>query len=54
MGNKAPEVILSEAEYYRLLGRDRLLCCLEAAGVGNWCGIDLAYEILEDEESVNE
>ena len=44
-------VTISRKEYEKLLKDQNWLECLEAAGVDNWEGISMAYEILgEDEE----
>lgn len=43
-------VTLTKAEYERMLERLEWLDCLEAAGVDNWEGYDIALEMLDGEE----
>jgi len=43
-------ITISEREYKKLLERDLWLNCLEQAGVDNWQGIDMAYELKEEYE----
>lgn len=31
-------VTITKTSYDKLLDREQWLCCLEAAGVNNWCG----------------
>lgn len=42
-------VLVEESELKKLQERDDWLSCLEAAGVDNWCGWDLACEIRDGE-----
>jgi len=42
------EVTISKAEYDRLLESETWLGCLNAAGVDNWQGIDVAVDMLEE------
>lgn len=41
-------VTIPKQEYEKLLDRDQWLCCLEAAGVDNWCGWDEAISIRDE------
>ncbi len=40
-----------KGKFERLENRERFLCALEAAGVDNWNGYGLAYEILDEWDS---
>jgi hypothetical protein len=43
-------VTISVDEYHRLVERDRLLSCLEDAGVDNWVFYDEALKAFNSEE----
>ena len=44
------EQILVDKEHLEYLeGRDNWLTCLESAGVDNWEGIDVAFEMYQEE-----
>lgn len=45
MGEDNITVTISEEEYDRLLESEDWLRCLEAAGVDNWGGFEIAQEI---------
>lgn len=40
-----------KGKFEGLENRERFLCALEAAGVDNWNGYELAYEILDEWDS---
>ncbi|WP_410746733.1 hypothetical protein, partial [Clostridium neonatale] len=42
-------ITISKEEYEQLLGKEKLLDCLEAAGVDNWGGWDDAMEMMNTE-----
>lgn len=42
-------VTISRREYEQLLSDSDWLACLEAAGVDNWEGFDIARDILREE-----
>ena len=44
-------VTITVEEHLRLLERDDWLDCLEAAGVDNWHGCDVAAEIQRESEN---
>ena len=46
----AETVTISKAAYDELLEAQEWLSMLEAAGVDNWEGYDVAREMLEDED----
>lgn len=51
MASPMPEhVTITIEEFIRLTGRDDFLSALEAAGVDNWEGYDIACRILEGED----
>lgn len=41
-------VTITKKEYDELVADQRKLDALEAAGVDNWCGYDLALEYIDD------
>jgi len=41
-------VQISRKEYDRLLARDEWLSALEQAGVDNWGGVEVAFDIMEN------
>lgn len=41
---------ITNEEYLRLINRDRWLSNLEAAGVDNWEGYDVAYDMAVEED----
>ena len=41
------QMVITKKEYWRLRGREEFLESLEQAGVDNWDGCDLAYDIRE-------
>lgn len=43
-------VTLTKREYEELLDAAEFLACLEAAGVDNWVGYSIAYEMYEEED----
>lgn len=43
-------VTISASEYEELLSDAQFMRCLEAAGVDNWEGYDIAKDMLKDEE----
>lgn len=42
------KIEVDEARYQDLLEKEKLLMCLEGAGVDNWEGWDYAMEMLEE------
>jgi hypothetical protein len=44
-------VEIKKSMYDYLIERSEWLDCLEAAGVDNWDGIDMAYEMYKTEEN---
>ena len=42
-------VTISRDEYDELIDQYHWLCCLEAAGVANWEGFDVARRIYQEE-----
>jgi len=42
-------VTITKSEYESLVENENWLNCLEAAGVDNWSGYDLAREIQEED-----
>lgn len=46
-----PDIVKFIKTLGRAQGRLDWLDCLEAAGVDNWEGLEVAYEMLDDEES---
>lgn len=47
--NAEEMVTITKKEYDKLLDRDRLLNCLERAGVDNWDGWDFAMDEYNEE-----
>lgn len=45
---KEDTITISLETYERLLKDSIFLSCLEAAGVDNWGGYDMAYELMEE------
>lgn len=45
---KEDTITISLETYERLLKGSIFLSCLEAAGVDNWGGYDMAYELMEE------
>lgn len=45
---EVPTVTIPVTEYERLKERERWLSAMEAAGVDNWQGIDVAVEMMEE------
>ena len=54
MSNKNETVVIPAVEYKQLLADSKWLGCLEAAGVDNWDGADMAREMMADEEEDEE
>jgi uncharacterized heparinase superfamily protein len=48
MNSSDKVVTIPQAEYDKLLNRDRWLYALEAAGVDNWEGFEEAQRIIEE------
>lgn len=44
-------VTITKEEYEELLANTRWLYCLEAAGVDNWDGYDVAQDIRDQEDN---
>lgn len=49
MENSNETVTISKEEYDSLLEDQHMLQCLQAAGVDNWDGYDLAIEMMDEE-----
>ena len=47
-------ITISKKEYESLLEDQKLLQCLQDAGVDNWEGYDYAMEMMEDVENTYE
>ena len=47
-------ITISKEEYESLLEDQKLLQCLQDAGVDNWEGYDYAMEMMEDMENTHE
>ena len=45
-------ITISKEEYESLLEDQKLLQCLQDAGVDNWEGYDYAMEMMEDVENI--
>ena len=53
MANNEETVTIAKAEYDRLIRADRWLDCLDAAGVDNWEGYEIAQDYLTEKEAKN-
>lgn len=47
-------ITISKEEYDSLVEDQQMLQCLQAAGVDNWAGYDLAIEMMDEEEDEND
>ncbi len=54
INNMEETVTISKEEYESLLEDQKLLQCLQDAGVDNWEGYDYAMEMMEDMENTHE
>lgn len=48
--NESEVVTISKIEYNDLLDDQKLLLCLQSAGVDNWLGYDFALEMYLDDD----
>ena len=46
--NKEEKITITVKEYNRLLKDSQWLSCLESAGVDNWEGIEMAFDIRDE------
>lgn len=49
--NKEETITITKSEYDELTNDSKMLGCLDACGVDNWEGYDIALEYLEDMEN---
>ena len=47
---KEEMILISQKRLDELLKNEAWLYCLEAAGVDNWCGYEVAQEMLPDDD----